>query len=1223
MPEFKTYILIGLVALITCPLTVLGQVNEEFTEEVEYQSNVKPPVQIEGNAKELSKTLKEAIITLYEDPDGSKTGIVEIKKLVTKGNGKFAFDLDINKMYVIKVEKDGYTTKMVDFDTDVTMAASTETKVPKFMFDVDLVKDLDGLDYVGAVARVFYDIRKRSMAYELDYTKEEQIEEERLARLAEEQQRQAELEAQQKFEREEAAKMLLETEGMEAAEIIKATATIGGDEAKVKESLRKIYPQSDSLRNRKVDIIYAELEKEKKKQGGTTANINFQSIFKSAQEFEVQHMKEMTELEDKRKAEILNASLAVKQAQSEALAKANASSQLEARERIAAAAAQEDLRQKEEKAQKVESYYQAIFSANGNPETAIKNLEKQFGRDLYKEEKAAAVYAEYENMRKTGSTLSSMNFDNLFAAASTAEMVARENESRTKDQADSARLAAFMAKVENRKKEEEEAVVKKIEQAIKGSNGERAETIKALQAAFSKNDPYKEQKAQAVYDSYAESRQINQGGSNYSAIDFNSLFAVAQQTENDAKEKKKNDRFAEKQKQWEELEAKRASVRNEKRELGVRSEQEAQVVHKKVLGDLRTKKYKALEDAIAQGGGERENTVEALMETLPEDAEFRREKAEAMFDAYRLQKNAVGGVSNIRYQDMFAAANQKEIDLLEQQYEEKKADEFAHLRKYEETRLVRAEEIAQAKVSKAEQERQKAEEQYLAVAKKMEEERRARLEEEKKQQILFQREQFEKQNVRIASEQERLGEIQANELAAAKRRQETLEAENRKKAEAQRKEEERLALERQKQLDALEAERLKAVDAQKKEELRLQKEALQKADAEAKAAAKLAQEKLKEEQRIAAEAQKKKDEEALALAAERDKKNEEDYLRFLTLGNQAFDKKDYANARIQYDQGLTVKPNGKEIKDKLKDLVAIEKEIAKGEREAQALEDRYNNQIETAELAFEVGDYEQAIAAYNRALKEKPRAKEPREKITQIETLKRQLAAADKEKAAKEREYMLLLQDGNNLMTASKYAEAKNKYEQALDIKPNESVPQTKIAEANEQLALIADAEEKERIRKAEAKRAFEAQAAAEKAKADAEAEKLAAEKAARQQVLQDIDTKATSANEEIDTENLTAEQARQKKYEAALKRVEEMNLDAETQRLAFLSELAQIYPEGITEETVNGKGFTLARNVVNINGVVTVYEKKIWDWGGVFYFKDTDIAITEALYNLELKSYK
>ena len=1032
----------------------------------------------------------------------------------------------------------------------------------------------------------------------------------------------AQLEAQQKFDREEAAKMLLATEGLEAAEVIKATATVGGDEAKIKKSLLSIYPESDSLRAKKVDIIYSELEKEKKKQGGSTANIDFQSIFKSAQNFELQHMKEMTEQEDKRKSEILNTSLKVKQAQSEALAKVNASSQLEARERVAAAATADDLRQKEEKSQKLESYYQAIFSANGHPETAIKNLEKQFGKDPYKEEKAAAVYAEYENMRQTGSSLSNMNFDNLFAAASTAEIVALENKSRTKSQADSARLAAFMAKVETRKIEEEQATVKRIEEAIKGSNGERVETIKALQSAFSKNDPYKEQKAHAIYDTYAENRQINKSGSNYSGIDFNSLFAVAKQTEDEAKEQKKNKRFEDKQRQLEDLEAKRAKIRVEKRDLGVRSEQQAQVVHKQVIGEILDKKYKELENAIALGGGIRENTVEALIETLPKDAEFRREKAEAMFDAYRVQQNAVGGGSNVRYQDLFSAANQKEIDLLEQGYEKKKADEFAHLRKYEETRMDRAEQIAQAKFSQAEQEKLKADEQYLAVAKKVEEERKARLEEEKKQQILFQREQFEKQNTRIAIEQERIEEIKSNELAADKERQEQLEAENRKVAEAQRKEQDILAAERQQQLDDLEDERVKALEAKNQEELRLKREELQKADAEAKIASRLAQEKLKEKQLIEKEQLDKEVAEQKAQASLFAQQKEEEYLRFLTLGNQAFDKKDYASARTQYDEGLIAKPDGKEIKDRVKELESIEKDIAKSDREAQELDDRYNNQIETAELAFEVEAYDEAISAYNRALKEKPRAKEPRAKITQIETLKRQLAAADKEKAASEREFMLLLQDGNSLMAESKYEEATNKYNQALVLKPNAAEPKTKLAEVNVQLALIADAEEKERLRKAEAKRIFEAQATSDKAKADAEAARLTAERAARADAIKDLDDAGVNATMEVE-DDLSEDQALQKRYEDALKRVEKMNLDAETQRLAFLSELALIYPEGITEETVKGKGFTLSRNVVNIKGVVTVYEKKIWGWGGVFYFKDTDIAITEALYNLELKSYK
>ena len=1233
MPNFKTYTILGLLFFAAQVHSAQAQDMGAYEPQTEYQSNIKPPVQIEGTAKELSKTLKEAVITLYEDPDGSKTTMVEIKKVVTKGNGKFTFDFDINKMYVIKVEKDGYTSKMVDFDTDVTMAASTETKVPKFMFEVDLVKDLDGLDYVGSVARVFYDIRKKSMAYELDYTKEEQLEEERLARLAEEQQRLMELEAQRKFEREEAAKLLLEAEGLEAAEIIKATATVGGDESKVKEGLMKIYPVSDSLRVKKVDIIYTELQKEKKKNGGATANIDFQAIFAVAQEFEVQHQKEMAAKHEERKSEIDLVKQQVKQAQSEALAKANASTQLEARERIAAAASAEEQRQKEEKAAKVESYYQAIFNANGNPDVAMKNLEKVFGKDPYKTEKAAAVYAEYEKMRKTGTTLSAMDFDKLFAAADQAEFNAREENARQKDQSDSARLAAFMAKVEARKQEDESETIKKIEDAIKSSNGERAETIKALQDAFSKNDPYKEQKAQAIYDAYVESRQINQGGNNYSSIDFGSLFAVAQQTEQEAKERKKNDRYAEKQRQWEELESKRQAVREEKRNLGVRTEQEARVHHKAELDNIRTQKYKELEDAIARGGGDRQTTVEALMETLPSDAEFRREKAEAMYDAYRLQKSAGG--STIAYNELFAAANQKEIDMLEAEYEAKQADQFAHLRKYEENRLEQAEQIAQAKVNKAEEEKQKAEEQYLAVAKRIEEERRARVEEEKKQQILFQREQFELENARIKEEQARLDEIRSNEEAAEADRIEKIEAAKRKKEDEQKKEQEKLEAERQKELDALELAKQKALDAQKKEEERIAKEQLaaeqklaeeeqKKKEAEEKATAaalakeqkeeeRIAREKAAEEQRLAEEERKAKEAADQAQAAALAKQKQDEYLRFLTLGNQAFDKKDYADARSKYEQGLAADPEGKEIKSKLKELESIEKEIAKEEREQQALEDRYSGHIETAELAFEVANYDAAIDAYNRALNEKPRATEPREKIKQIEKLKTQLASEQKEKAAQEREYMLLLQDGNTLMAESRYKEAKSKFTDALAIKPNESEPQSRIEEIDQELEKIALADAEKAKKKKEAQAKFEAD---QKAAADLAAK----EREARLAALEAMDNQAEEVEE---TSNETEEQKRQRLYERALKNVEELGLDSETQRLAFLSELAKIYPEGVTEESVKGSNYTLLRHVVNQSGVVTVYEKKIWDWGGIFYFKDTDIAITEALYNLELRSYK
>ena len=80
--------------------------------------------------------------------------------------------------------------------------------------------------------------------------------------------------------------------------------------------------------------------------------------------------------------------------------------------------------------------------------------------------------------------------------------------------------------------------------------------------------------------------------------------------------------------------------------------------------------------------------------------------------------------------------------------------------------------------------------------------------------------------------------------------------------------------------------------------------------------------------------------------------------------------------------------------------------------------------------------------------------------------------------------------------------------------------------------------------------------------------------------------------------------------------------MNAEDQRKAFLSELSKLYPQGVTEEVVNGKNYTILRNVINESGIVTVYEKRTWDWGGVFWFKNSDIAITESLYKLELSKY-
>ena len=99
-------------------------------------------------------------------------------------------------------------------------------------------------------------------------------------------------------------------------------------------------------------------------------------------------------------------------------------------------------------------------------------------------------------------------------------------------------------------------------------------------------------------------------------------------------------------------------------------------------------------------------------------------------------------------------------------------------------------------------------------------------------------------------------------------------------------------------------------------------------------------------------------------------------------------------------------------------------------------------------------------------------------------------------------------------------------------------------------------------------------------------------------------------------------EEARIAAYEKLKQNYGESGMSEEN-RKAFLSDLAKLYPEGLTKETVQGKNFVLARYVINQSNVVTIYEKKTWDWGGVFYFKNSDIAITEAIYKLEVGKYE
>ena len=1365
--------------------TGFAQTNTQYSDSL-IQSNIKGPLEFKGFVKELSKKLKGAIVTLYESPDGSTDNLTEVLKTVTPGSGQFEFKLEVNKFYLLSIEKEGYTTKKIDFDTDVTLAREQYTKVPTFSFEVDMVPDLDGLDFAGSVASVFYQIKRNEFDYQLDYSKEEMEEEERLLREAEEKRKLAEQAAQKKFEIEEAARLLREDENASVQELIKAAITVGdGNKDKTVEGFLQVFPEVDTLRNKKALAMYAQLQEERKTNKASGSQMDFQAIFNVAKKLEQEVVAEA----EKKQAQSVDVLRKEKEEAArkmeEAMAIKQQALEVEAKEKLAAAIKAEELRKAQEQKETNDKVYYAIFNAGGDGDVAVQNLIKTYPKsDSYKEEKAKAIYAEYEKMRVTGTTLSKMDFGKLFSAADKAEQEAIQKDVAKDNFKQQSKLDAFMEKVEAKKQEEQEQVITKIQDGLKTAKSDRISQVEVFKNALAKNDPYKDEKANAMYEEYVKKKQ-NLGGASTAEIDFSSLFQVAMVAEETAKAEAKEKLVKEKQKAQEQLEAQREQIRLQKSEVATQTAQKMEEVLGAKMAETKNKKERKLAEALESGAGNRSNSIDAIIKVIDPtgDNELDRERAAAIYDAYleesRKIKDSGKLGTKVDFSVLFQAADRAELARLERQFQQKQASEEERLAEYTERRIEKATEMAKAQQSEAEKEVARAEIAYEKTLHKVEVEQQERLAAQKKQEQelakeaameLAKREAIEKETAQAelakieSAKQRRLEEERAAAealalaeaaerakqekeakeeadriLAQAEKAQKIADEAKLKAEEAKRKEEEKrladaakaqrdaelalqktearrlkeeadrlaalekakaeselaakkeLELKKKAEADLLaaeakaaqqaeeqrlkdeadrlaaeakaqeaaalaaqkekerkakeEADRLAAeakaareaeLAAQKAEEQRLKEEADRlaaeaKAAQEAELAAQKAEEqRLKEEaDRLAAEAkaaeaaklaaakaaeearqaeQKRQAELAAKQAEEAEKQRQDSYNSLIQTGDGAFSGKNFTLAKQSYTDALALYPDNKDAKNKLSQA---ESELARVEKENAnrlALNNKFDGLMQEAEDKVSKKQYQEAIKKFEEAAVLKPDEQQPKQRVREVNQTLEEIAQAEKEKQANERKYILLMQEGNTALAAQSLDKARESFTEAASIKPEESEPATKLQEVDaleQELALI---EKEKKEKEADAKKKFEEQQRLAE-------EKKEKELAARLQAIEE----ASATNGEI----TSSEEARIQKYERLKETIEEMDLAAEEQRKAFLSELAKIYPAGMTKEQVEGKNFQLLRYVINNQNVVTIYEKKTWDWGGVFYFKDADIAITEAIYKLEIGKYE
>lgn len=152
------------------------------------------------------------------------------------------------------------------------------------------------------------------------------------------------------------------------------------------------------------------------------------------------------------------------------------------------------------------------------------------------------------------------------------------------------------------------------------------------------------------------------------------------------------------------------------------------------------------------------------------------------------------------------------------------------------------------------------------------------------------------------------------------------------------------------------------------------------------------------------------------------------------------------------------------MRDALERLGKIEKEAAeKAEQEARqkqnleaAAASKYEAAIAKGDGAFGKKDYVTARAAYEEALGIKHGEAYPRDKIIEIEKL-----IADAAKNAQvEADYKAAVARADGAMNTKNYPTAKDNYNEALKLKPNEAYPKTKLAEIDAALAKAASEKE-------------------------------------------------------------------------------------------------------------------------------------------------------------------
>ena len=172
-----------------------------------------------------------------------------------------------------------------------------------------------------------------------------------------------------------------------------------------------------------------------------------------------------------------------------------------------------------------------------------------------------------------------------------------------------------------------------------------------------------------------------------------------------------------------------------------------------------------------------------------------------------------------------------------------------------------------------------------------------------------------------------------------------------------------------------------------------------------------------------------------------------DYNHFLNLADSLYIEKNFIRARQNYQLALLIKPN----ESYPKSMIA-KTEAGVGEQKANELimAEAYRSALAEADRLFGEKAFTEAKMEYTNALEIKPEETYPRQKISEIDEL---IATALARQNEINEQYDRILANADRMFTDNLYSQSKQQYEAAVELKPQEAYPKQKIEELNGILA--------------------------------------------------------------------------------------------------------------------------------------------------------------------------